>query len=181
MVPTVKTLTKPRNARGTLFAELPVALYILIFFFTIPMLDLAAISVRSCFLYISAHMATVEAARATTFQADPVGQLSAKNLADKVAREVATGYTGVSVNSVVTSILITDTNTLNQTRSIVKLTTPADVSANTYQIEVQVSGSVQALIPFSNGPFPRMPGLNAPITLTFTDRQLCENTQGLTK
>lgn len=145
------------------------------------MLNLATVALRATFLYMSAHVATVEASRAKTFEANASDQLSAKNLAQQKAIATSAAFTGITLDSVATSILITNVNTLVQTRATSKLSAPADVSNNTYQIEVRVIGTVQPIIKFNSVNFLSVPGLTAPIPLTFVDRQMCENTQGLTR
>lgn len=164
-----------------MIAEVPLALYILIFFITIPMLNLSTVALRASFLYMAAHVATVEAARAKTFEVNAVDQLSAKNLAHNQAMTTSALFNGITLDSVTTSILITNVNTLVQTRTASKLAAPADVANNTYQIEVRVNGTVQPIIKFNSIHFLNVPGLTAPLSLTFADRQMCENTQGLSR
>ncbi len=166
-----------------MMAEVPLALYILIFFVAIPMLNLATIAVRATFLYLTAHVAAVEAARTKNFETNSSDQLSAKNLAYQQALTTSALFNGITLDSVAASILITDINSMVQTRTASKLPAPADVSRYAYQIEVRVNGTVQPIIKF-NAPsvnFLNVPGLTAPLSLTFADRQMCENPQGLSK
>lgn len=169
------------RTRGSMMAEVSMALYIMLFFFAIPLMNLATIALRASFLYIACHVATIEAARATTFETNPVGSYSSKNLASMHAPKTASQFTGVTVESVVTSILITDLTTMTQTRRSSKLSSPAEVGVKAYQIEVRVNGKVDPIIAFNFEKFLSVPGLTAPIALTFADRQMCENPQGLTR
>jgi len=170
-----------RSRRGSFIVEAPIALFLFLFLFVFPFMDLAAITLRTTFLYASAHNAAWEAARAHTYQTSLNGLPSAVQLANSVAQKVAAPFCGIKINSIKTSIITTDIKTLNQSRQSSRLVNPADASLNSYQIEVAVNGSVNPLIIYNGSSFTNIPGLTQPMVLTFTDRQYCENPQGLNK
>ncbi|HEY9731853.1 MAG TPA: hypothetical protein V6C89_08070 [Drouetiella sp.] len=170
-----------RSKRGNFMVETPIALFIFLFLFVFPFLDLAAITLRTTFLYAAAHNAAWEAARAHTYQNSLDGLPSAVQLANSVAQKTAAPFSGIKINSIKTNILTTDIRTLNQARQSAPLQNPADASLNSYQVEVSINGNVNPLIIYSGNSFTNIPGLTQPMNLTFTDRQYCENPQGLNK
>lgn len=171
-----------RSKRGSFIVEGPVALFLFLFFFVFPFMDLATITLRTTFLYAAAHNAAWEAARAHTYQTSLDGKPSSIQLASVTAQRVAESFNGIAIKSVKTSIITTDIKTLNQSRQPTLLKAPADSSLNSYQVEVSVNADVSPLILYSGGSsFTNIPGLTEPINLTFTDRQYCENPQGLNK
>jgi hypothetical protein len=170
-----------RNAAGNAIAEVPAVLFILFVVFMVPFIDLATVGLRSTFLFAATHFATIEAARARTFQNSVTPQQpSAMALASQQANLTAASFTGVQVSKITTSILITDVNTLQQTRVSTPLSQAPDSTSNTYQIEVKINGMVKPLVEYNCGLFGNIPGFTAPMPLTFIDRQYCENPQGLT-
>lgn len=170
-----------RSERGNFLIETPIALFIFLFLFVFPFLDLTAITLRTTFLYAAAHNAAWEAARAHTYQNSLDGLPSAIQLANSVAQKTAAPFAGIKINSIKTNIITTDIKTLNQSRQTAALSLPADASVNSYQVEVAVNGNVNPLIIYSGTRFTNIPGLTQPMNLTFTDRQYCENPQGLNK
>jgi len=170
-----------RSRRGNFIVETPIALFLFLFLFVFPFIDLAAITLRTTFLYGAAHNAAWESARAHTYQTSLDGLPSAVQLANSVAQKTAAPFAGIKINSVKTSIVTTDIKTLSQSRQSASLAVPADASLNSYQVEVSVNGSVNPLIIYNGNSFTNIPGLTQPMILTFTDRQYCENPQGLNK
>jgi Flp pilus assembly protein TadG len=170
-----------RSKRGNLIVETPLALFVFLFLFCFPLLDLATVTLRTTFLYAAAHNAAWESARAHTYLNSLDGQPSAVQLASSSAFRTAAAFGGIQVNSVKTNIVATNINSLNQTKQTNPLALPADQSLNSYQVEVSVNGAVNPLIIYNAGGFTNIPGLTQPMILTFTDRQYCENPQGLNK
>lgn len=176
-----RTNTKSRSNRGSFIVEGPFALFLFLFFFVFPFMDLATITLRTTFLYAATHNAAWEAARAHTYQNSLDGMPSAVQLADYASKRVIGSFSGVKINSIKTSIITTELKTLNQSRQSSALSKPADSSLNSYQIEVAINGSVDPLILYNGSDLANIPGLTQPMSLTFTDRQYCENPQGLNK
>jgi hypothetical protein len=170
-----------KRAAGSLIAELPIVLFILFTCFMVPFIDLATVGLRSTFLFAATHLATIEAARAKTFLASVTPQQpSAVALANQQAAITVAAFTGIQVSKITTSILITNVNTLQQSRVLAPLSQAPDSTSNTYQIEVKLTGLVKPLVEYNCGLFANIPGFTAPLPLTFVDRQFCENPQGLT-
>ncbi|HEY9679547.1 MAG TPA: hypothetical protein V6C76_16175 [Drouetiella sp.] len=172
---------KPRSPRGNLLIDTPIALFLFLFVFMFPFLDLATVTLRTTFLYAAAHNAAWESARGHTFQSSLDNMPSAIQLATSSAQRTASSFGGITINSVQTRIVATDLQSLSQTRSSAPLTVPADASRNSYQVEVSVNGNVNPLVLYQFPFFGSVPGLTKPMNLTFTDRQFCENPQGLNK
>jgi hypothetical protein len=170
---------KWRSSRASAIVEAPIVLWVVIFFLLFPLLDLAAVCLRTTFLYIVVHAATLEAARAKTFLSPINNSPSAVQLANNQAQAAVSSFPGVSLNQIAVNILTTNVSSLVVTRQKTPLASPADSSTNTYQIEVSVLGSVAPFITNGSGLFGNIPGLTSPIQLTLVDRQFCENPQGL--
>jgi hypothetical protein len=174
-----KHMAGSRNQSGYFIAEVPVALWFVLIVMLFPLLNLATTCLRTSFLWYAAHTATANAARAISYQTGINGQLPATTIAENSAVQTAAGFQGISVNSVQTAIIITDINNLKQTVSASRLKTPADPANFGYQIQVVVSGMANPLFFYPNNWFGRIPGLTAPMPITFSDRQFCEAPQGL--
>jgi hypothetical protein len=170
-------VTRIRSRAGNVTAELPVALWVIFFALFFPMLNLATSCIRITFLYFAAHNGCISASRARTFSIPVDGQPPAVQAAQTGANALGTLFTGVHIASVQTQIVTTNLNTSVQTIQTTPLKTPADVSTNTYQIQVSVSGAADPLIPL---PLVNVAGLSSPLNVTFSDRQFCENPMGLT-
>ncbi len=169
-----------RRNTGNVMIELPFALWIFFFVFLYPMIDLATIGLRTTFLYAAAHAAAWEAARAHTFLTSADNQKPAVQLASDTANSVISLFGGVTIKSIQTTIITTSIGSYAATRQTTPLSAPADVSQNIYQIQVGVTAAVNPLILWKTGTA-SIPGLTAPMLLTFSDCQYCENTQGLDK
>jgi len=169
---------KQRQTTGlTFLAELPFVLWVFFFVLFFPMINLATMFIRITFLYGACHNACIGAARGRTFQTSINGDPTAISLAQDGANSVLAEFTGVHMQTLDTSIVITDINTQKQTFSSVPLTTPPDVTNNTYQIQCTLNGATDPL--FQVPSFIPISGLNQPMFLTITDRQYFENPQGL--
>ncbi len=174
-----KHRTSPRNKNGYFIAEVPVALWFVLIIMLFPLLNLATTCLRSSFLWYAAHTATANAARAISYQTGINGQLPAMTIAENSAVQTAAGFHGIHIDSVQTAIVITDINNLKQTVSANRLSTPADPTNFGYQIQVVVNGMADPLFYSQTNWLGRIPGLTAPMPLTFSDRQFCEAPQGL--
>ena len=171
-----------RKSYGSLIAEYAPALWLLLVMFMIPFLNLTTIVLRYTFLVSTSRDAAFAAARAKSFITDAsTTQLSAVHLAQNQATTTAAAFTGITLTSVTTSILITRLTTGVVTRQTTVLTTPADTSNYLYQIETRVNGQVKPLITFSLPFFGTVPGLTGPMIVFVTSREYCEYPQGLTQ
>jgi hypothetical protein len=168
-----------RRPKGHFLADAPIAIWIVIILLFVPLLDFSAVLLRSSLLYVAVHNAARNAAKARTFLAPLAGQPSATQLATTTVDNVAALWSGVTINSVLAEIVITDISTDVVSRQSSPLTTPANDATNTYQLEVTVTGTVFPLVTFNIGLFGAVPGLTQPIVVTMSDRQYVENPQGL--
>jgi hypothetical protein len=161
-------------------AELPLAIWVLFIAITMPMVDLATISLRSTFLVAAAHEAAHAAARAKTFKVSiDESTPSAESLALDTVTSSLQRFSEVKATSTVTRIVTTNIADGTTARRTAPLTQPADTDSNTYSIEVVVTGQVNPLFTFNNALFGQLPGLTGPITISCAAEQLSEYPQGL--
>ena len=156
-------------------------MWVVFFFLFLPLLDFGTLFLRSTFLYMAVHNAARNAAKSRSFLNDVPGQSSATNTANSTVNNVISMWNGVTVNSILTRIVITDVNTDAVSFAENPLLTPADDSNNTYQIQVTVTGKVDPLVTFNMPWFGSsgLPGLTKSMSVTMSDRQYVENPQGL--
>lgn len=175
-----------RKQKGSLAAELPIALWALFMIITMPMINLATISLRSTFIVTASRDAAHSAARAKTFQtAINASNPSATQLAQQAVDQDFQKFPGVHLTSVTTNIVTTSlaTNVTPSitTRQSTPLSQPPDTSANTYSIEVIVRAQADPLVMCDATLIGRIPGLSAPVDFTCASREFCELPQGLTQ
>lgn len=169
-----------RRRRGSIMVDTPITLWILLFLFVFPMIDLASIGIRYTFLLAAAREAVHQAARAKSFRTNiDAGNLSAMNISRDEANRVAEKFSEVGIDSVSTNIVITDIITQTVSRRSLPLTAPADTANNLYEIEIVVQGRINPLITFNTGALPGIPGLSVPMPVTIAAREFCEFPQGL--
>lgn len=178
----MKKHTRRRRAGGSVIADTPLALWVLFVLFTIPFLDLASVCLRYTFFVTASRDAAHEAARAKSFFVDlSADQRSSVSMAQETAENVARSFSEINVTAVNTRLLITNIASGAVTIRTTPLPAPADTSSNLYEIETIVSGNINPLVTFNAGPMPGIPGLSAPVPVTVSSRELCENPQGLTQ
>lgn len=166
--------------RGFFLADAPLAIWVVILFLFLPLLDFGAVLLRCTFLYMAVHNAARNASRAPSFLNPVNGQQSAAQMATNTVSNTISMWNGVSASSTICEIVTTNVSTDTVSRQSSPLGTPADDENNTYQIEVTVVGTVSPLVTFYMPWFGHsIPGLTKPITLTMSDRQYVENPQGL--
>lgn len=174
-----------RKAHASSIAELPVAILILFLVLLLPLIDLATIAFRTSFIHSACHNAVHSAARARTFlQNGDKGELSAVNIAKRDA--VATkenGLAGVNfTDRDITVVIVGNPTKVGKpplrTDSPLKAVETKDYI---YQIEVQISGTVEPLITLTPTLFGNVPGLTIPFPITATYRQFSEHPAGLAK
>lgn len=161
-------------------ADFPAAIWFLFICLVFPLIDLGTMSLRSSFFMNAARDAVHAAARATTFSTDlGPDELCAKSAALAQAQASVAAFSGISLTTCTTNLLITNINTQAITKQSTRLTQPADTNTNYYSIEVILVGQVSPLITFKNNIFGSIPGLTGPITITVAAQEYCENPQGL--
>ena len=174
-----------RKALASSIAELPVAIFILFLILLLPLIDLATIAFRTSFIHSACHNAVHSAARAKTFKENgDKGELSAINIAKRDA--VATkenGLAGVdfSANDVTVFIIGNPTKVGKPPLRTDSPLTAVSTKDYIYQVEVQVSGTVEPLVTLTPTLFGNVPGLTVPFPVTATYRQFSEHPAGLAK
>ncbi len=172
--------TRKNEVKAQAIAELPLVIFVIFLLLTIPLVDLVCFSLRYNFLNIVAKETVHAASRAKTFQANVSPQdLSAVNLANVQAASSAALFPEITVNSVQTSIVITNLATGQTSRQNTKLLQPANTSTYTYQIETRINGQTNPIILMSTDYWGAVPGLTAPITVSIASRAYAECPQGL--
>jgi hypothetical protein len=167
--------------KGSATVELPLVLWFLFIVILFPMLNLGTICLRSYFLFQSCHNGALTAAKAKSFETSVGSDLSSKDSAKATVESIAKTWHGVRVNNILTQIIQTKISDHQETVYSGKLTTPPDLSANTYQIRVTVTGETDPFVLFNLGFLGGIPGLTGPMVITMNDQNFVENTQGLTR
>ncbi len=168
-----------RNAKGHYISELPVVLFVLFFFFILPMIDLGTIALRYGLLVAACREGAQAGAKAFTFEVGTPQRPAAMQAAPASIQSFASSFSGINVVSTDADIVITNLASQQVTRSEGKLTQPANIQLNNYLIETSVTATVDPIV-FVNVPFlAAIPGVNAPVTFTVVGREFAENPQGL--
>ena len=168
-----------RRSDGSFIAEAPLAIWALLFMFTLPFVDMAATTLRYTFVVAAARDGVHEAARSKTFAVDASAtDLCAGNAARLAVTRTASAFSEITVTRVDTRILETNITTKRVNIYATRLLVPADTSANLYEIETTVTGTINPLVTV-NSYFPRIPGLTAAVPISVTAREYCEYPQGL--
>lgn len=172
-----------RHRQGHSLVETPFALWILIAGLVMPLICLATIGIRYTFFLNAARQAVHAAAQAKSFQQDFPPNLSSQTLAQQTATTCCKAFSGVTLNSVTTYIVITPVQAgSSPTQQTTKLSTPADEENNVYQIQVQLSGQLNPFIPLPGFVFGfKIPGLTDPYPIQTFAKEPSENTQGLSQ
>jgi len=169
-----------RNSQGSFIAEAPFAIWILLFLFTLPFLDLATVLLRYTFVVSATRDGAHAAAQSKTFFTNASSSsLSAINNAPAAVARTAALFNEIQVNSVQARILATNINTQQVSIYTIPLTQPADETTFLYEIETIVQGNINPLVNMNIGILPTIPGLTAPVPVTVSAREYCEYPQGL--
>ncbi len=170
-----------RNRKAYSIAELPVALWLTFIGLFFPLVCLITCTIRYAFLMTAAHEAAYQAAISKTYSTDiSASDLSAVNSATTTANSVASDFTGITIQSVSTVILQSDTQTNTVQTYVSKLPSPADTTRYVYMLQTTVVGSILPLVSGqSQSMFGTVPGLTAPMVVQATSRKVAENPQGL--
>ena len=172
---------KQRRNRGTSIIEVPVSIWMVFVMLLMPMLGLASITLRVALMNAVVQDAAHSASRGKTFDTATPGKPSVKDLAKATVLETLKKFSGLSVNSIDSDILITNIENGDVTRSEEKLTTPADSSRFIYQVEVAVKGRIDPIFGTDASFFGRVPGLTEAMPIAYVARQMAETPQGLDK
>jgi len=169
-----------RKRTGTTLAEMPLALWIIVMM-CFSLLIMATETVRFGFFWNASREAAQQAAKCQTFQTDsavgPASVTSANSMANK-ATNAFTGLTLLTVNVYIlqTNVLsgVTIRNPANQ-----KLPAAADTDNNIYDLQVELTGQIEPLVPAGAGWFGSVPGLTGPFPVVVRAQYSSEVPQGL--
>lgn len=168
-----------RAANGHYASELPLVLFVLFFFFILPMIDLGTIALRYGLLVAACREGAQTASKAFTFEVGTTQRPAAMTAGPASIQGFASRFGGINVVSTDADILITELSSKNVTRSEGKLSQPANIQLYNYLIETSVTATIDPIVAF-NVPFlAAIPGLTGPVTFTVVGREFAENPQGL--
>jgi len=170
----------------TNIVEFGPTMWIVFSMITFPLLAFGTIGLRYAFVNNAVQYAAEAAAQSNTFLVNSdATHLSAVNAANTVITNSAAGWTGVTVNSITTSIVIGPYSGGTVTSQTAPLSNAqmATLNSNLYTCEVRINTSIQPLFPQHNlnGTLASVPGLNAPITTTVSSQRVFETPSGLNK
>lgn len=170
-----------RNFTGAAMAEQPAVMWLIFIGLFFPFLCIATLGLRYTYLMVATKEAVLQAALAKTFSANASStDLSAVNAANSTASSVISRFEGVTVNSIRTEIVISDTTNSTIQITNAKLSAPADSSRNLYLLQTTLEGQIQPLAQTQSSPWIRVvPGITAPWTVRVSARRVAENPQGL--
>lgn len=169
-----------RKTHASYIVEAVIVPYVLLFLIALPVVNFVTCTMRCTFLWTCARDASFHAAKAKSFVSDvSATSLSAKNIARQIVTIDASGFNGVSIDSVDTCAVITDLDTKAVTRQTNVLTTAPDTDKCIYQTEVVVTGKVRPLLLFSQKVFGSIPGISDWIQISVRSKDVCESPQGL--
>jgi hypothetical protein len=174
----------PRCRRGTTMAEMPVALWLLILI-CFPLLIVATSSLRFGFFWNAAREAAMQAAKCQTFQNDSTVGISSVNTADAWAAKATGAFGGITVIPPV-NVYIIQTNVTSgittKGTSRTALAAAADTDNNIYDIQVEINGQIEPLVPVPMaglaGP---IPGITCAYPVVVRSQYTSEVPQGLNK
>jgi hypothetical protein len=172
---------KARSKSGTSIIEVPFSIWLILTMVLMPMLAMGTVTLRASLMNAVVQDGAHAAAKAKTFETGTVEKPSAMTLAKQTILEMVAKFPGLTVDSIDTDILITNVETGSKTRSEDKLSLPADSSKFIYQIETIATGKIDPIFAFNSDMFGSIPGLNAPVVVSYVAREMAENPQGLDK
>ena len=171
-----------KGAKGASIIEIAPVLFVLLLMLTFPLINLATSSLRYTFLVTASRDAADAASKSKTFQDDSSStSLSAVHTADIMARRIAAGFKGITLDNISTNLVITDIASQTVARQSSKLSQAADTSTYLYNIEVILTGKVSPLINYGGGILPQVPGLSAPMSVSVQSLRYCEYPDGLNR
>jgi hypothetical protein len=113
--------------------EMPFALWLLILGIIMPLICLVTLGMRYTFFTNACKQAVHAAVHTQSFQQDFPPDLSAQTVANDTAKKCCQAFSGVKLNSVTTSIVVTP-------MSIPGLTTPYDVDTFAREVSENTQG-----------------------------------------
>lgn len=172
---------KTRSQRASSLLEVPVSLWMVFVVFFIPMFSLASITLQTTLLNISLQDAVQAASKSRTFTQDSDEGPSASNVAKEVFQAHKQLFPSLATANIELDILQTQINGNTTSRFPTAMQTPANTDQFVYQVEGLASASIEPLLKLNDSLFGNIPGLTAPINVSFRARQMFENAQGLNR
>lgn len=174
---------RPRSslAKGHTLVEMPFVMWTLLLGLVLPLIVLASMGMRYSFFLNAAREAVHAAAQCKSFQQDYPPDISTVNTAQQKATEAVKAFSGLTLNSVTTSILTSPIGGGSVTSQTTKLAAAADEEKNVYQIQVQLQGQIDPVLKLPSGVLGDIPGLSAPFRIQTIAKEAAENTQGLNR
>jgi hypothetical protein len=172
---------KRHNTAGASMAEIPLTLSVLIVILAMPLLCMATLTLKSALLNAAVQDGAFLACKAKTYQTGTTDKPAAIFLAEQTIKANALKFAGLNINSVSTDIIITPVAGGPPSRTSAKLAAPADTSRFIYQIETVAKGQIEPLINLNPKIVGNIPGVSAPMLVSYAAREMAENPQGLDK
>jgi hypothetical protein len=163
-----------RRRNGTSIAELPVTLWVFIFFMMLPLIDMVTLSYRGILAYSGVRQATTNAALQTSFSL-------AATAANSELGSYASSFTGIGYSTPPNVFVVQVDQSGNEKQGPANSPWPSPiVAADVYLIRVQTSATAAPLLNLGvTGNWNGVPGLTGPITLQFTYQVTAEHPSGL--
>lgn len=169
-------------------AEVPLALFVLFFFFLFPLINLISCGMGAVTVYFSTGQAAHRAAEQQDYNSalaamlDQAKIFNTSGMSQFLKVTPVNGYQncGDDLYIDVTAIATSNTQTIGPNITLSGALTPVDDSANLYQYKVVSRYDVFPLANMSFIPgLGQVPGLGAPFRISFTSRAAVEYADGL--
>jgi len=177
---------KKRNQKGQAIAEMAGILLLLFLFLTFPLMNLAAIGLRTCFIISSAKVAAHKASKSLTYLAPaniPAGIVCNNTPAVQVAKDTVANYlkpfSGVKVVSVNVGIMSINDSTGSKVGPVYQPISSGNTYGNTYYLDVDVIAEADPLLTCNANLIGSIPGLTRPLRLVTHGQRVFENPKGL--
>lgn len=161
---------------GSTIPELPVNLWVFIFFLMLPFIDFVTLGYRAVFAYFGVRDACYQAALQQTFT-------SGMSTANSVLGQDSGAWHGVSYSPNNTQICVVQVDQ-NGTETVGAANTPWSqiiVQSDVYLIRLNATANIDPIINMTGSPLPKIQGLSAPLTFQLQYQVTAENPAGLVK
>lgn len=174
----MNTQYKIRTRKGSSLLELPCTLFVFLIMLMMPMLNLATTTLRCSLMGMAVTEGAHAASKAHSYEVGTTEKPAAMTLANEIVSAAAGRFSGLHVDSIQTSIVTTNVASGEITKQSGKLTTPPDSSRFIYQIETNVQAHIDPLFMLTSI-FGAIPGITAPVPMSYSSREIFENPSGL--
>lgn len=167
-----------RTARGAASSELAPVIFLLLFLFVFPMINLGMLATRYALAMTACREAAHQAAVSYTFESGTSARPSAMDAAKAAVDTVVSRFSGINVKSQDVDIISSNIVTQAVDRHKNKLKDPANTQQNIYSLETSMVCELEPLIRCDTI-LGAVPGLTGPYTVSLYAREFAENPQGL--